>query len=219
MAAHPNGGPRMTLESDYEELTKDVSAARIARVYAEALLAAAEPQGQAETVHEELFSLIHDVFPVAPDFESFLHNLAIGRDTKEPAIRSALEGKASETFLNFLLVLNQHERLELLRPISAVYRELLDRRAHRVRVLVKSAVPLSDDQRDQVVHRLRESMKNEPVLDLKVDPDLIGGLVVQVGDWRYDGSVRNRLLNLRNKLIESSSHEIQTGRDRFRSDA
>ena len=58
----------------------------------------------------------------------------------------------------------------------------------------------------------------EPVLDVQVDPELLGGLVVRVADWQFDGSVRSRLQNLRNQLIENSSHEIQSGRDRFRSD-
>ena len=60
-------------------------------------------------------------------------------------------------------------------------------------------------------------MKREPVLIPKVDPDILGGLIVQVGDWRYDASVRHQLDIIRNQLIESSSHEIQVGRDRFSS--
>ena len=65
--------------------------------------------------------------------------------------------------------------------------------------------------------QLRDLWQREPILESAVDPDLLGGLVVQVGDWLYDASVRTQLETLRNQLITRSSHEIQSGRDRFSS--
>ena len=55
----------------------------------------------------------------------------------------------------------------------------------------------------------------EPLLEEKVEPELLGGLVVRIGDWVYDASVRTRLDEIRNQLIERSSHGIASGRDRF----
>src|SRR5215475_5213269 len=85
----------------------DVGAQRIARVYAEALLGAAGDQAAA--VVEELDSLIHDVFPADPRFEGFLSAPAVGRKTKGEVLRKVFEGRASTLFLNFLLVLNEHD--------------------------------------------------------------------------------------------------------------
>src|SRR5690242_36224 len=200
------------------EHVADVGAQRVARIYAQALLAAAEKRGQAQEVLDELESLVHDVFAAAPQFEGFLASRAISRKRKPPVIRSALQGRASDVFLNFLLVLNDHERLDLLRPILSAYRGLYEERTHRIRVRVKSAAPLPDDQRQRLEQELRTAFQREPILETRVDPDLLGGLVVQVGDWVYDGSVRSRLANLRNQLIERSSYEIQSRRDRFSSD-
>jgi F-type H+-transporting ATPase subunit delta len=207
----------MTAKSEYETMTADVSAWRIARVYAEALLKTAEKRQQEDQLLEELDSLVKDVFAASPDFENFLSNLAIGRDAKAPVIQRVLEGRASATLIDFLQVLNRHERLGLLRPVAAAYRALMDEKAHRVRVWVKTAVPLPNDQRDALMAQLHARMQRQPILELQVDPDLLGGLIVQVDDWLYDGSVRSRLQTLRNQLIERSSHEIQTGRDRFSS--
>jgi F-type H+-transporting ATPase subunit delta len=192
-----------------------VGAERVARVYAEALLNAAEKRNQAGEVLEELDSLVRDVFAANPDFEKFLASRAVSRDHKPPVIRRALEGRASEVFLNFVLVLNDHDRLDLLRPILRAYRDLYDERHGRVRALVRSALPLDDDQRDRLRQELRAAFGKEPVLEARTDPDLLGGLVVQVGDWLYDASVRTRIENLRKEIIERSSHEIQRGRDRF----
>ena len=119
--------------------------------------------------------------------------------------------------LNFLLVLNDHDRLELLRSIRLSYRDLLEERTGKVRVLVRSAVPLPEDQKERLLRELGDTLHREPVLDMTVDPELLGGLVVQVGDWLYDASVKNRLETIRDDLVQRSSHEVQVGRDRFSS--
>ena len=201
-------------DADFEPIA-DVSAQRVARVYAEALLNAADKQGQSDDVVEGLDSLIRDLFQSEPQLEAFLTSSAVGRERKARLIDKVFENKASVLFVDFLKVLNQHERLNLLRPILAAAKELRDARAKRIRVQVRSAVPLANDQENRLRQQLREALKLDPVLQTAVDPELLGGVVVRVGDWLYDASVRARLESIRNQLIARSSHEIQSGRDRF----
>jgi F-type H+-transporting ATPase subunit delta len=201
-------------EEDFEPIA-DVSAQRVARVYAEALLNAADKQKQSDEVVEALESLIRDLFQAEPQLEAFLTSSAIGRERKAQLIDKVFESRASDLFVNFLKVLNRHERLNLLRPILAAAKELRDERAKRIRVQVRSAVPLANDQENRLRQQLRDALKLEPVLQTQVDPELLGGMMVRVGDWLYDASVRARLESIRNQLIERSSHEIQSGRDRF----
>jgi F-type H+-transporting ATPase subunit delta len=193
----------------------DVGAQRVAHVYAEAFLNAADKQGQTEAIIEELHSLVHDLFKVEPRFEAFLASGAVGRDRKAQVIQSVFDKRASQLFTDFLLVLNQHDRLDLLRPILSEALEIRDQRARRIRVQVKSAVPLPEDQTNQLRQRIRESFQLEPILQTQVDPDLLGGMVVRVGDWLYDASVRTKLESIRNQLIAKGSYEIQSRRDRF----
>jgi F-type H+-transporting ATPase subunit delta len=207
------------LKEQAKEMLEDVSAQRIASVYAQALNNAAQQENQADSVYEEVRALIEDVFAREADFEKFLASGAIGRDHKEAMIKKLFEGKGSPLFIEFLLVLTKHGRLDLLRVILKEYRELRDRLARRVRVSLSTAVPLPDDQRDKIVGDIRRVLSLEPVVETSVDPDLLGGVVIRVMDFLYDGSIRTRLEKLRKNLIESSSHEIQSGRDRFRSDA
>ena len=195
----------------------DVGAQRIAQTYAQALLNAAEKQNQGRETLEDFDALIGQVFHAKPDLEKFLSNLAVGREAKGAALRATFSGRASEVFTNFLLVVNEHDRLDLLRSILAAYREEYEARTNKVRVHVRSAVRLADDQRERLLSELREALNREPVLEMQVDPDLLGGLVVRVGDSLFDGSVRTRIDAIRNQLIERSSHEIQSGRDRFSS--
>jgi F-type H+-transporting ATPase subunit delta len=196
----------------------DVEARRVAHVYARALMSAAEKAGRSEEIVEELDSLLTDVFRPQPDFEHFLTNPTIGRDRKKHTLQQVFKDRASDLFLNFLIVLNEHDRLDILRSILIEAVLVLDELRKRRHVVVRSAAPLADDQRTRLLQQLRQVMQLEPKLLAIVDPDLIGGLTVRVGDWLYDASVRTRLNTIRNQLFASSSHEIQTRRDRFSSD-
>jgi F-type H+-transporting ATPase subunit delta len=199
------------------EGTADVGAQRVARVYAEALYAAAAKDGQVDDILQEMHSLIFDVFRGHPQLETLIAGSAVGRHAKEAVIRKAFQGRASEPFLNFLLVVNRHDRLELLRPILSALHHIDDERKNRVAVQVWSAVQLPDEQRDNLLAQMRQSLQAELKVDFRVDPDLLGGLVVRAGDYVYDHSVRSQLLAIRKELIERSSHEIQSRRDSFSS--
>jgi F-type H+-transporting ATPase subunit delta len=178
--------------------------ARLARVYAEALMAAAG--SQADAVGDDLDALVADVLEKHPNADRFLASGAINRKTKATVLQAAFGEGVSEVLRNFLGVLNNKTRLGLLRAIAAAYRKLRDEAAGRVRVRVTSAVPLSDDQLSKLKSTLSGQLDGVPVLDTRTDPDLLGGLVVQVGDRVYDSSVRTRLDSLRNHLMASGSY-------------
>ncbi len=80
---------------------------------------------------------------------------------------------------------------------------------------MKTAVPLSDNQLEALRGQLARMTGGAPILNVATDPELIGGIVIQVGDLRYDASVQNRLAQLRLRLIEGKTHEIQSRRDQF----
>jgi F-type H+-transporting ATPase subunit delta len=199
----------MTLQADsaaFHETVLDAGSRRVARVYAAALLDAAAKHQQTDAVLDEFASLFDDVFRGDPQFETFLASGAVSRRAKAGVIHNVFDGRASETFRNFLLVLNDHQRLDLLRGIHQAARELNDERAGRIPVLVTSAAPLPDDQRQRLLEQLRARLRKEPVLKVRVDPALLGGIVVRAGDLVYDASVRTRLENIRKQLIERASH-------------
>ena len=193
----------------------DDESRHVARVYAEALYRAAEKANQVQEVLAELESLVNEVFRKDPGLELFLTSAAINEHRKEAAIEKAFTGRASDVLVQFLKVLNAHGRLDMLRAVAQAYRSLYDRKSGHIIVQVRSAVPLTDAERERIRDDIRAVGKREPVLQETVDPTLLGGLIVRVDDWVYDASLRTRLLNIRDQLIERSSHGIQSGRDRF----
>jgi F-type H+-transporting ATPase subunit delta len=207
----------MSDNGEREQVPANISNQRVAQVYAEALLEAASRQNATDQVRDELRDLIRSVAGADPAVQTFLLGGIVGRKRRTEILRHAFEGRVHPLLLNFLLVLNDHQRLELLRPILAVYEDLLEKRAGQIRIYVWTAVPLPDDQRQRLLEQLRQATRQEPILQTAVDPNLLGGIVVQVGDLRYDASVRHQLETVLNQLIERSSHAIEVGRDRFSS--
>jgi F-type H+-transporting ATPase subunit delta len=188
-------------------LDAGVVRSRTARVYAESLLGLAAKQNQADAVGDELVALHNEVLRKNPAVAAYLANPTISKRQKGPILASAF-ASASPLVKNLLGVLNENGRLNLLPQVIASYRELLDKRAGRVRVVVKSAVPLRAEQLDTLKTQLTKSLGQTPVIASVVDPELIGGLIVQIGDRVVDTSVRTRLQTLRAQLMDRGSSYV-----------
>lgn len=200
-------------------LEADVGAAHIAAVYAEAFLSAAEHARRTEELLEEFGSFLSDVLDALPDLERILASQLVSPDEKAGLLDRALGPQASPLFLNFLKVVSRHGRLDLLRAIYGQAQQQYDRLRGRVRVQVATATALPEALAQRVAAALSAIVGESPIVERVVDPLLIGGIVVRVGDMVYDASVANQLRQLREQMIDRSTHEIQSRRDRFRSPA
>ena len=107
------------------------------------------------------------------------------------------------------------DRLDCLRAIHLQTHILYDILQNRVRVQVITAEPLSPELEAKLRISLRAMLGGEPLMETVVDPTLIGGAVLKIGDTVYDGSIANQLNTLRQEMMDWSAHEIQSRRDRF----
>ena len=195
-----------------DHVLEDPSAKAVARMYAQAYLNTA---GVTSEALDEFTSFVDEVLQKYPDFARMLTGEITGREEKLKLIERVIAPRSTQLFANFLRVLGEHDRLNLLPLILGEAWLEFEERSGKQRVTVRSAAPLNDDQLQRIRSRLDEALPYEPVLLPVVDEGLIGGLVIQVGDTVHDGSVRTRLKNLGNRLKEKYVHEIQSGRDRF----
>jgi F-type H+-transporting ATPase subunit delta len=187
----------------------------LAHRYADALISAAEKEGGVDPVLEELAELETNVLKAFPRFADLLASPRVSTAHKDQILTEVLGKDASSLVLRFLRVLNRHERLGMLSVVVREARAIWDERNRRIPVHVRAAVALDEQQLQTLTDRLAALTGATPILLVSTDPDLIGGLVVQVGDHRYDASVKSRLAQLRQRLIEGKMHEIQSRRDQF----
>lgn len=202
------------IKTRIESVMEDPSAGAVARVYADAFLNSL-PAAQIEGALEEFQSFLDEVLGKNPEFQRLLTSGTVGRDQKLALIDRVVAGRGSELFTNFLRVLARHDRLNILPIILGQCGIEYERRSGRKRVQVTTAQPLSDATLGKIRDRLAAEMKFEPIVEPAVDPRLLGGLRLRIGDTVYDGSLRARLMQLRHRVRERSLHEIQSGRDRF----
>jgi F-type H+-transporting ATPase subunit delta len=174
----------------------------LGRTYAEALLEAAlkESPEAAIAVGEEMLQLRLNLID-HPEVAEFLASPALGKKGKLTFLGPVLQGRASHLLRGLVWSLWKNNRLDLFRNVVGSYLQLLDDRAGRVRVKVTAAVPLTDEEKTKLVATLKEVLRRDPVLHVHVDPDLLGGLIVQVGDTVFDTSVRSRLQSLRTLML------------------
>jgi len=201
--------------SRVSSVMEDPSSQALARTYADALLDAAG-SGTTEVL-EELTSFVDDVLAKLPQLREVFFSRVIGRDEKIHLIERVFSARTSPLLANFLKVLVRHDRLDLVPLIAREARLRQEARSGKRRVQIKTAMPLSDQSRDRIRQRLAESLPFEPILETQVDPSLLGGIVIRVGDTVYDSSLATRVTQLRDRIQQRSLHEIQSGRDRFSS--
>ncbi len=179
----------------------------IARVYSQSILDLASEQGQQKNLLEEL----RDLAALSEKDASFAHFLGspmVDSAARADSLEKLLRGKASDLVVNALQVLNRKGRLGLLPVVAESYRQLLQKQEQRVDVEVKTAVPLSDTLRDQIRQSVARFAGFQADLSEVVDPGMIGGMVVRVGDRKIDTSIRSHLGRLRTKLEDRAGREL-----------
>lgn len=197
------------------EFAGDVTVEKIAAVYAEAFLNAAEKAGDAENLVAELEDIEREILVPFPKFGEILASAIIGHDEKLGILERVFGGRVSPLVMNFLRVLNRRDRLDILRPIIRAVQNEWNRRRGLIRVQVTTATPLDGDLAQRLERQLRELLGGVPMVEWHVDPRVIGGIVIQIGDKILDASVLTQLRKLKQQIVDRSAYEIQSRRDRF----
>lgn len=197
------------------ETVMDVTAEQLARVYGEALWAAALKQGDPSVIIGELQSVVTDVLDRFQKFDTVLGSALVDHEEKEKLIDRVFGKQLSTTVLNFLKVLSKHDRLGVLRLVVKETRQLLRTHLGQVDIEVKVAAPLDPAVEQELLAKLRAHGNREPILNVKIDPEIVGGIIVKIGDRVYDGSLRTRFEMARRAIIERASELIETKPDLF----
>jgi F-type H+-transporting ATPase subunit delta len=203
-------------ESAKHETVMDVTAERLARVYAQAFWGAALKQADPVAAVDELRSVVTEALDKFPGFETILGSALVDPEGKKQLLDRVFGKQLSPTVLNFLKVLSAHDRLALLRLVVKESKGFVREHLGQVEVDVRVAAPLSESLESDLMERLRRRAgTKEPILKITVDPEIVGGIIVKVGDRVYDGSLRTRFEMAKRAIIERASDLIETKPDLF----
>jgi F-type H+-transporting ATPase subunit delta len=170
-------------------------------MYARALYDAAKERDRVAQVREELSDFVQSQREV-PELRELLRNPQLDQRVKASALEELLGGE-EELVRNFLLLLTEKNRAGEIEEIAREFERLAAAEEGILDVELTTAVELSDEEAQDVIQQIEKASGRKVEATRRVDPDLIGGLVLQAGSLRLDASVRGRLNRLRRDLQRS----------------
>jgi F-type H+-transporting ATPase subunit delta len=171
------------------------------RIYAEALFAAAKDAGRLAQVHEALGDFAAATAE-SPELHAVLRNPQLEPSAKA-AILADLAGDEEPLFANFLQLVAEKGRAGELEEIAKEFERLMAREERRLTVELTTARELTGDETKAILKQIEDAAGRKVEATQKVDPDLVGGIVLQAGSLRVDASVRGRLERLRHELVKT----------------
>jgi F-type H+-transporting ATPase subunit delta len=174
----------------------------IAEVYARALFQAAQENDVLDRVHDELGEFA-DALEENHDLQVFLFSPYFTSEEKKDGV-TRIVTDADERTVNFLQLLAERHRMPVLPRIRRDFDALWADEHKLLAVTVTSAVELDDELVQDIGRRIEEQTGRQVQLSANVDPDVLGGLIVRVGNMVLDASVRNRLESLRKQVVKAA---------------
>jgi ATP synthase F1 delta subunit len=174
----------------------------IARVYASALFGVAKQKGKLDVIREQLGAFV-DALTENREMQLFFFSPYFSSAEKQEGLEKAV-AEVEPELLNFLELLIEKHRMPVLFRIRRQFEALWAKENKRLGVVVTSAVELDPEIAERIGSEIEQQTGNSVELQSRVDPDILGGLVVQVGNMVLDTSIRNRLEKLRKSVAQAA---------------
>ena len=171
----------------------------VARRYAQALCEEAARKKRTEKIDQDM-ALIRESLDASGELVRFFESPIISREKKDTVVVALFQKRVDPLTLKFLRLLVEKRRETLFALVVQAYRALRDVQLGIISVEARTAQPLDEAEEKKLVQTLETMTKKRVRLQVTLAPDLIGGLIIRVGDTVYDGSVRNQLVTLRERL-------------------
>lgn len=168
----------------------------LAQRYGKALFLAALAGGEEARVHADLGSAARSLQGAA----AVLRHPRVSAAEKKKKVRELLSGSAAPLTIRFMELLIDKKRFELLPFVAGNIGKLIAEKNNTAKAVVRAARPLSAEVQQRLKDRLKAFAGKNIELEIKEDPEIIGGLIVRLGDWVLDSSLRGQLKTMREKI-------------------
>ena len=195
-------------EAAEHDTVLDTGAEQLGRTYARALLGAAQNAGIADKIIEQLGSVVDEYMAVSPPLRAAFASPQIDDNEKIKVIDRLFGDGFDPLLVKFLKVMAGRGRLAHVDAVRAAADAIHDEMLGRLVATVETAVPLDDALRSNIEEQLGSIMQKQVRLSESVDPELIGGMVIRVGDRVFDSSVSNRLDALARRARNGFSSQL-----------
>jgi len=175
----------------------------VEKMFAENLAYMSVEENAVEEYRQQLH-LINDILAKQKQFMSFLFDQDIDPDEKKKVIRNVFSGRIKTGLLSFLVMLVDKKKIINFSKLVEIFDEVADKLSNTLHVIVTSATPLDKSQTDRLAEKYRQMYNSDAVrVSVQIDPSLIGGIKVRIGDKVIDASIKAKLEDLRKALVNS----------------
>jgi F-type H+-transporting ATPase subunit delta len=177
-----------------------MSSGSVAKRYAKAFFEVAAEKGQLDTIEKEL-QAIQQVMVDNPVFLQLLHHPQIDKKVKKKEINTIFKGQISDITLDFVSLLIDGDRGDVLPSVTTHFVELANLERGIADALVTSVKPLTEAEKESIGAKFSEVVNKKIRIQNVVDPSIIGGIIVKIGDRLYDGSVIGKLNRFKQSVL------------------
>lgn len=205
-------------EAATHDTVLDTGAEQLGKTYARALLGAAQNANVVDEVIGQLGQLVDEYLGGSPELSAAFASRRIDETEQVRVIDRIFGDEFNPILIKFLKIMASRGRLGFVAAVREAADELHDEMLGRVVASVRTAVPLDDALRSQITDQLGTLMSKQVRLRESVDPDLIGGMVIRVGDRVFDSSIANRLNKMASRTREGFSSRLLSQFSQFTSE-
>ncbi len=183
----------------------------VAQVYAQSLFDLADQDDSptsVETAYEELSAIIN-LMDENATFAEFMQSVLIPVKNKRGSIKKIFTDSLSDLTLRFLLVLNDKGRLAHLNTITAAFRQLYWEKIGRMEVVAYTPKPMNEDESKHIIELIKNATGKDAIMTNAVEPAMIGGLKLRIGDKFIDASITTRLNQMREQFAKSGAETVR----------
>ena len=170
--------------------------------YAKALFSFAKEKGKEELVYKEIKNLL-DAFAREPKLKEALENPIVSLGKKEQLLQTAGGEEVSDLYVRFIKMVLEHKRESFLPFIAQVYIHLYRNDKKVQKVLFSTAVPVSEEVKEHLSNKLKKETGCTIEFNGNVEPELLGGFRLRIGNYRIDASYATQLRDIRSRLLEN----------------
>ncbi len=171
----------------------------VAKAYSQALYELAVEEDKVVEYLEKLAEF-KDIINDSQELRDFLFNPRIKTEDKKKLLNKIFGGDLPQLLYNFLFLLFDKRREDFFEAIFKEYRKMVNKRKNIMEIEVISAIPLPGEYRNKLKSKLKDLLAYEIILKMREDPDIMGGLILKADDYIIDGSIKNRLSLLTEKI-------------------
>lgn len=173
----------------------------IANRYAEALFQIGEEENKTDNLYNELKE-VSSLVATNKELNNVMKSPLVSKAEKIQLVDALFADKVDNDLKNFLKVLIEKGRITSLKSIEATYKELLNKKNNILEGYVISAVPMADEKIKELQDELSKKYNKNVTLENKVDKNILGGVLVRLGNTEIDGTIKTRLDGLKNQLSQ-----------------